>query len=64
MQFALKITANIREANVAKFNNPAIVIGMALGGLGVTRSLAKMGVKVYCVDTDLNKPEMQTNQGT
>jgi D-aspartate ligase len=45
------------------FKHPAIVIGIALGGLGVARSLTKMGVKVYCIDTDLNKPEMKTNSG-
>jgi predicted ATP-grasp superfamily ATP-dependent carboligase len=49
---------------VSKFKHPAIVIGMALGGLGVTRSLAKRGVKVYCIDTDLTTPEMKTNKGT
>lgn len=49
--------------NLSKFKHPAIVIGMSLGGLGVTRSLAKMGVEVFCIDTDVTTAEMKTKQG-
>jgi D-aspartate ligase len=32
-----------------KFNNPAIVFGGGINGLGITRNLGRAGVDVYCV---------------
>ena len=39
---------------------PAVVVGMELGGLGVTRSLARMGVEVVALDRSRQKPEAFT----
>lgn len=40
---------------------PAVVIGLDINGLGVTRWLAREGVPVYAVDKNFNKPSGKTN---
>jgi predicted ATP-grasp superfamily ATP-dependent carboligase len=42
---------------------PAVVVGVDVNGLGVVRSLARAGVPVIAVDTDLDKPTMRTRYG-
>lgn len=37
-----------------RFNNPAIVFGGGINGLGVTRNLGRVGVDVYCVVEGVN----------
>lgn len=39
---------------------PAIVLGMAVTGLAVVRSLARYGIKVYALDSDPHKPGLKT----
>jgi predicted ATP-grasp superfamily ATP-dependent carboligase len=42
----------------------AVVAGMDLNGLGVVRSLARGGVRVTIIDTDIAKPTMKSRFGT
>lgn len=39
---------------------PAVVLGAGANGLGVVRSLARAGVRVFLLDTDAKRPEMFT----
>ena len=43
-----------------KYRIPAIVLGMTVNGLGVVRSLARNGVKVYAFDSYADRPGMAT----
>lgn len=43
--------------------NPAVVLGAGVNGLGVVRSLAQSGVPVWLVDGDLHAPAMRTRYG-
>lgn len=40
---------------------PAVVVGLDINGLGVTRWLSKEGVPVFAVDKDFKKPSGKTN---
>ena len=40
---------------------PAVVVGAGINGLGVARSLAREGVRVWLLDTDAQRPEMRTS---
>lgn len=44
-------------------SSEAIVVGADLNGLGVARSLARSGIPLTIVDTDLSKPTMWTRFG-
>ncbi len=44
-----------------KHDVPAVVLGMSVNGLGVVRSLAREGIKVYAVDTRDDIAAMHTN---
>jgi hypothetical protein len=49
----LEFSSNSQKGfNVSRFKHSAIVIGIALGGLGLARSLTKMGVR-YIVSTPI-----------
>ncbi|TPG50556.1 FAD-dependent oxidoreductase [Rhodanobacter glycinis] len=39
---------------------PAVVVGAGVNGLGVARSLAVEGVRVWLLDSEANRPEMHT----
>ena len=45
---------------MTRYQTAAVVVGVDLNGLGVIRSLARAGVPVVAVDTDLGKPTMRT----
>ncbi len=47
-----------------KYRIPAIVLGLSVNGLGVIRSLARNGVKVYAMDSDEDNPSMRTRYAT
>ncbi len=44
-----------------KYDVPVVVLGMSVNGLGVIRSLARKGIKVYAVDSKNNIPAMHTH---
>lgn len=43
-----------------KYKIPVIVLGMAVTGLAVVRSLARQGIKMYALDPDPRKPALAT----
>ncbi len=47
-----------------RYSIPAIVLGMTANGLGVVRSLARNGVKVYALDSYIHRPAMKTRYAT
>lgn len=47
-----------------KYKVPAIVLGMTANGLGVVRSLARAGVRVYALDSYAARPGMSTRYAT
>lgn len=42
------------------FDTPAVVLGAGVNGLGVVRSLARVGVSAWLLDSDAQRPEMYT----
>ncbi len=44
----------------SKYTTPAIVLGMTVNGLGVVRSLARQGIKVYALDSDKSLVSLHT----
>lgn len=44
----------------ARFEIPAFVLGMSVNGLGVVRSLARSGIKVFAFDAEGSRPSMKT----